>query len=808
MCTLAVEMLLGSCYINNIADMSLIYLIAAILFLIGFIIYETLSKLKLIVIMLSILSLLASFFIGFVRSNDYLEAKEYIEQIEDGESITFYGRLTLIEAKPSSYYLYFDNIIIDDVELEPHISIILISDSDEYSLGTKAQIEGKKVQFNRARNEGNFDEKDYYNSLGCICKVKGSIQEFSLPVFSLQEYLYELRCDITKVLDDNLPGEESGIMSAMCLGDKSGLDTDTKDLFKLSGLAHILAISGLHISIIGMGIYKPLRRRGLNFVVSGIISSALVILYGMLVDGGVSTIRAIGMFLIMIIANIIGHSYDVLTGLAVTMMYLIVLYPYCVLSAGFVFSFGAVFGIAIVVSPLTSIYEKFIRLRFLERHKGEAFRMSIKERIIKALLSGALIQLVTLPIVCYYYYEIPTYVVLINLVIIPLLGVLLSMTLIGGLIGVIASCLVVLSGLLSVICETFLYISHIILYAYELLAYNSLQLPLARIVTGRPTVIEIVLYYLILYMITRCFIIKARNIDKFIKSDYVHLRHRVVAVIIGFVALILVITNNDNRLAFEIDMLDVGQGDGIYIGGGDVNYFIDGGSTDVKNVGKYRILPWLKFKGIRSIEYWFVSHTDSDHMSGLAEALDAGYPIDYIVVDSYMIGESNYDEIKTKADKNNTQILVMNVGDEISTDDFTLRCIFAGDESIDDINANSLVLLGEYGSEAPVKLLTGGDMTSATEKLILSDVSNDVLDVDILKCAHHGSKTSSSKDFVDALSPDVALISAGVNNRYGHPHGVTLDTLEDAGCDIYRTDIGGRVQVDLESKEVYVWLDS
>ncbi|MCR4612027.1 MAG: DNA internalization-related competence protein ComEC/Rec2 [Lachnospiraceae bacterium] len=800
-------MILGSLFFSDLSDVSYIYLVIAIIFLVGLIIYEIQNNVKLLYIIISFLCMLSSYTLGSVFHYNYLLDKAYFDSVSDKENVTFQGELTAKEKKTASYYLYFNNIIIDDHPIDSRWTIILQSDSDNLSLGSTALINAEKVQFNIARNEGNFDEKSYYNSCGTLMKVKGSIMEYSEKDFSLQEALYQFRESIKEVLESNLPGEESGIMSAMCLGDKSNLDAEVKDMFKLSGLAHILAISGLHISIVGMGIYKLLRKRGMGYVVSGIISSILVILYGMLCDGGVSTIRAIGMFLIMILAEIIGRAYDILTAVAAMVIYVLILYPYCIDSLGFIFSFGTVTGISIFVSPLVSVYDKYIRIRFYERHNGDTFKISIKERIVKALLGGILIQIVTLPIVCYYYFEIPTYVVFLNAIIIPLLGVLLSVTLAGGVLGVaVLVGIFIIGNVLSIVSGLLLWISHIIIYVYEFLAYNSLKLPFARIITGRPSVIEIIIYYVIIFIISRFIIYRAKDMDKFLKRDYISLRNRVIAVSVGLLCLVLVITNNDNRLDFEMDVIDVGQGDGIYIGGGDINYFFDGGSTDVKNVGKYRILPFLKYKGIKGIEYWFVSHTDNDHISGLIEALEASYPIDYIVVDKYMLEEENFLTIKEKANDNNTEIIVMNKGDMVKEDDFSLRCIFSGDDSIDDINANSLVLVGEYTAEEPVSILLGGDMTAASEKIILSDESSNLSHIDILKVGHHGSKTSSSPEFIETIRPELSLISAGVNNSYGHPHDITLNTLSKIDSNILRTDEKGRLLVDLSAKKVLTFL--
>lgn len=799
-------MLLGCIFISYDTFAKYVILAVGIAFSVGLIIYEVNNRLKIIFIMLSLLCVIGSFALGCIRYMSFQEDRDYFDRIEEGGNVTFQGQLAKKEKKTASYYLYFDHISIDGYDLNSSETIILQSDSDELPLNTCAYVSGEKLKWNIARNEGNYDEKDYYNSIGTLCKVKGNVDSYSEDYFPLQEMLYWFRNDIKEVYSANLPGEESGIMSAMSLADKSELDTEVKDLFKLSGLAHILAISGLHISIVGMSIYKLFRKCGLGFIIPGVISSVLVVLYGMLCDGGTSAIRAIGMFLIMILADILGQGYDSLTALGVLLIYIILVYPYSVYSAGFIFSFGAVCGITVVVNPLVSVYDKYIRLRFLERNRKGAFRISLKERLVKALIGGLLIQVVTLPIVCYYYFEIPTYVVFLNIIVIPVMGVLLGSALSGGVVGVIAGILLgvaVLGNVFSFISEMLLYVSHFIIYAYEFLAYNSLRLPFSRIITGRPGIVEIIVYYAVVLAATRYLVYKAKYIDKFEKEDHISYRKRLAGCIIGGALMVCLILNNDNRLDFEMDVLDVGQGDGIYLGGSGINYFFDGGSSDVKNVGTYRILPFLKYKGIRSIEYWFVSHVDSDHMSGLLEALNKGYKIENIVVDRFMLDENNYKEIEAKAKEVGTDIIVMKEGDVLSLDDLTITSIFAGDESIDDINGNSLVLLGEYeDGDAKTRFLIGGDMTTASEKCVLSKSEYDISNLDILKISHHGSKTSSSKEFISALSPEVAIISAGVNNRYGHPHGVTLDTLEDAGCDIYRTDLGGRVLVDMESKKV------
>lgn len=922
--SLAIEMLLGCLFVNSTTFSAYIFLVIAIIYAVGMLFYEINNKLRIVYIILSLLCALVFFVTGAIRYNVYLGDRNYIDRIEEGENVTFQGRLAKKEKKTTSYYLYFNNIITNDQVFDSNETIILQSDSDDLPIGSTIVVDGKKEKWNIARNEGNFDEKSYYNSVGSLMKVKGTFEVMEEPLLGVGEFFYCVRENIKQAYISNLPGEEAGIISAMVLGDKSELDSDTKDLFKLSGLAHILAISGLHISIVGMSIYRLLRKRGTPFGVAGVVSSALVILYGMLTFGGVSTIRAVVMFLIMILADILGEGYDSLSAIGASMIYVLIMYPYTVNSAGFVFSFGAVIGIAVVVNPLVSLYDRYCRMRYLYQGRNHinkvdnkvgvfyngtflsrficgfkagssksgglrasVYKPSVKERMFKALLSGVLIQLVTLPIVCIFYYEIPTYVVLLNCLVIPLLGVLLGTSLAGGiavalgafLSGVLLALGLCLGKFFDFVGTILLWASHFVIYLYEMLAYYSLQLPFSRIVTGVPDISKVVIYYLVLVPVSKFILYKYEDIEKIFEAKESRLYNgnckglserkeaqlynsnsmklfernenfamssnydekmcsgvimsKIFYAISGFIrdkrcliicgvmlsASVLFITSNHNYDDFEMDMVDVGQGDGILVVG-DNNYFFDGGSTDVKNVGTYRILPFLKYKGIDHIDYWFVSHVDSDHISGLIEALDAGYSISNIVVDKYMLDEDNYRDIENLANDNDVNVIVMKKGDVVAEDNLKLLCVFAGSDEIDDINGNSLGILGEYiEGDRNVKFFIGGDMTVDSEKCLLKDASaetgycirgeqttgyEELSNIDILKASHHGSKSSSCEEFLKMLSPKISLISAGVNNRYHHPSNEVIERLDELGIPHMCTQDYGRLHLYIDNSGVKV----
>ena len=867
-------MLLGCLFINDNLNGPII-IVVGITFLIGLIIYEINNRLRVIYIILSLLVFISSFLIGSIRYNHYLRDRDYYDRIEEGQVVRFQGELAKKEKKTTSYYLYFNSIINEDMVLDSSETIILQSDSDDLPIGATVLVEGKKEKWNVARNEGNFDEKSYYNSVGTLMKVKGTAEVMEEPLVGVGELLYCVRENVKQAFISNLPGEEGGIVSAMTLGDKSELDAEVKDLFKLSGLAHILAISGLHISIVGMSIYRMMRKKGTPFGVAGVISSVIVVLYGMLTFGGVSTIRAVVMFLVMILADILGEGYDSLSAIGAAMIYVLTMYPYSVDSVGFVFSFGAVTGIAVVVNPLVALYDRFCRLRFVYsggnrvskagvltnsaflsrfisrfksggsknsglevggfKHneyeavvsKTSGYKPKVKERIFKALLSGILIQLVTLPIVCTFYYEIPTYVVLLNCLVIPLLGALLGISLIGGVTIVVGAALAgvfLIGTMIDCIGNILLWGAHIIVYLYEMLAYFSLQLPVSRIVTGSPDIIKVILYYLVLLLVSRFLLYKYEDMERIFEAKEMQLRSSngkrcLIMCLAMLSAGVLLITNNCNCDDFEMDMIDVGQGDGILVAG-DNKYFFDGGSTDVKNVGTYRILPFLKYKGVSHIDYWFISHVDSDHISGLLDALESGYSIDNIVIDKYMLSEENFKEIESLANEQGVEIIVMDKGDVVSEDNLKFACVFAGSDEIDDINGNSLAILGEYKEDdSDIRFFIGGDMTVDSEKCLLSDASAETGDsseypngelreklsgIDILKVSHHGSKSSSSEEFLQLLSPKMSIISAGVNNRYHHPSKEVVSRLDELEIPHMCTQDYGRLHIYLDESDVKV----
>lgn len=267
------------------------------------------------------------------------------------------------------------------------------------------------------------------------------------------------------------------------------------------------------------------------------------------------------------------------------------------------------------------------------------------------------------------------------------------------------------------------------------------------------------------------------------------------------------IKNHSKKGELQITMLDVGQGDGIYMKTPQGRHFlIDGGSSDILNVGTYRIEPYLESQGVAELDYVFVSHGDSDHTSGIEEMLinqEFGIRINTIVLPNEDVIDEELYALAELASENKTKVVVMEAGDiiieEISSDkQMKLTCIAPTDAFEGEIgNASSMVLDLQYGE---FDMLFTGDLEKEGEEIVTE--SGNLRDYDVLKVGHHGSKYATSKAFLEQVKPEIALISAGKDNSYGHPAVETLERLENVGCKVYSTQQCGAITIRTDGEKM------
>ena len=737
-----------------------------------------------------------------------------------------------------------------------------------------------------AANPGQFDLRQYYKSLGYLYYIEDpEVISVAGGKNRIVYRLDSLKTSLKAVYRKCCTATDAGVYAAMVTGDRSDMDSTISELFSAAGIGHILAISGLHISLIGMGLYRLLRRIGFLCPMSAIISGIFVVLFGVMTGNSVSATRAIVMFVCAVNAQVLGRRYDILSAVSLSAIILILKNPYVIANSGFLLSFMAIAGVAVVTDGF-----------------------SVKW--LKWLTGPVAIQLATLPIILWFYYEVPVYSVFLNLIVVPLMSLIMISALGCGMLGLIsipAGCFFAGAG-------------HYILILFQYGSELMLSLPGSVFVAGRPELWQGMGYYILLFLFSQrkhvVMWIEKRAARKCGEVECEVKKHKEVGreavkggarkcearkcearkceaekpeagrCVMGaniflrsLLVIAIIILLSRARSGLEVTFLDVGQGDAIFISlpnGG--NVFIDGGSTSSRNIYEKVIEPFLKYKGVRRLDFLFLTHSDADHENGWAQALSGNayipdiynlvlngsdyskylelreralkygaleygtvkygtleYGISGCVTSKYsgalawlnddradetnasMEGVADIEDIEdieaiatTLADKD-TEILCAEYGMEYVFGECSMVSLNEPGHSDANVNVdreaykigssktgtgesendNSIVLLLQYKGKS---ILFTGDMTSKMEADVAEAVRYCGVDsLSILKVGHHGSKYSSSEEFLAGIMPQAAVISCAARNTYGHPHKETLQRLEDVGALVLRTDEGGAI---------------
>lgn len=509
-------------------------------------------------------------------------------------------------------------------------------DAEQLILGSEVRVEGDLSAFEPATNPGEFDYAAYYGSLGYAGKLeKVSVLGTDRYSPGLQEKLYRLQRYFERRLYRIFPEKEASVMTAILLGDKTGLDADLKALYRRNGIIHILSISGLHITLLGMGLYRLLRRGGVPVWAAALGGSILLVLYGIMTGFGVSACRAIGMYLLRMLAQVWGRTYDMLTALGVMAAGMVCVNPAYLGHMGFLLSFSAVLGAGALLPVLQELWEKgremllqyafpggfaerkktLLRYAPLREFTGEKEPLSgcalpkvyeekawkrhvtvcmekLKHGIQQGLLASLSITLTTMPIQLWFNYEMPVYSMFLNLLILPFMSILMVTGLVAMLIPGLG-----FVGTLDVL----------ILMGYEALCQFFQSLPHSIWNPGRPEIWKVVLYYVVwIWMVWGAGLIKKEC------------RGVRFLLLVMAICIMLFPHSRSNLVTF----LDVGQGDGICVqlSSGEV-YLFDCGSSSRSKIGSRVLIPYLKYYGISEIDGVFISHADTDHMNGILELL-------------------------------------------------------------------------------------------------------------------------------------------------------------------------------------------
>lgn len=736
-----------------------------------------------------------------------------------------------------TYYITADSIVSSEFAYKGKIGIVIYTSAGkerknnpgntdhiylDYINGDYICMSGTVSVPDSATNPGNFDQYIYLRNKGYyLCISNGTIESGNHRPYSIEGFLYGIKNRCTKIIDNSFDSESAGIVKAMLVADKSTLDKNIKKLYSENGIAHIMAISGVHVAIIGMTLYGFLRKLRIGRLISGTFSIAIIILYGIMTGMSSSTERAVIMLILSIAAEYFGRKTDAPTSMGFAMIIMVLGNPYVILDAGFQLSFAAITGVTVVAPQLRKLlrmFKRFIKESDEKKKQKHKKIMSLRKMIIKlidALVVGIASFITTTPVIIYYYYQFPPYSILINLIVIPLVSLI-----VGG------SILVVLTGLFftgAAVAMT--YPVRLILFGYKYLCIFASGLPGASVLVGHISIGMVFVYYLSVVLIFA--ILRMIRIGKTEREGPI--LYLMLATVL-FLTVVYEVYSYDKSL--KIVYMDVGQGDGVLLRtSGHGGILIDGGSSSNKRVGEYVMVPVLKYYGVSEVEYAFVSHGDVDHVSGLEYLLNeeqSGVHVVNLVLPEYGDHDA-LQELKSEATANNVNIIYMKPGDNITynhqhAENINIECLYPDEEAgqgVLDTNNLSMILKTTItwdvreadienlnkssDSDASLSLLFVGDAGIAAEKRLielyeknsLGEISDSIA-CDILKVGHHGSRNSSGSDFLKRVSAMYGIISCGKDNRYGHPHAETLERLKMADTKYMTTKEHGAIILSIE----------
>lgn len=556
------------------------------------------------------------------------------------------------------------------------------------SIGQKVRLVGSFSEYEKATNLGQFDSYTYYKSLNVIGRLKKTeILAVSGKGSFVKEGLIRVRVVLHDRIQQVFDEEKAGVMCAILLGEKSEVDTELKSLYRRNGIIHMLSVSGLHIGFLGIGLYKILRRI-LSLKPACVISALLMLFYGGMVGASISATRAIGMFLLHMLALFLGRTYDAVTALCIMALYTLLLSPASVLNSGFYLSYGSVLGLLLFMP-------------FLEQKKGKLYQI---------FYPGISIFLITVPIQLWFLYEIPLTGLLINLLVVP------GMTVIFG------------SGVAALIPGFGFagFLATLLLNLFELLARWLEQFPYHMWRPGKPSIAGVILYYgcLLIFLASQYRVFKIPRFRCNFKTPDLNCYFKISKLCcefgmprlhcdfhkqrfsftrLGFLSRKEESKRNKNKkigalqfvllalgflcLAFSpkaqtrVTFLDVGQGLCCVVTTRKNEVFLyDCGSSSMKTPGEKILIPYLNYSGIRCISKVFLSHTDKDHVNGLIELLTLanGEGIileEFVLPPDYSTNEELVSALYNYQEQRDIKISAICQGQDLNLDGLTIHCL-------------------------------------------------------------------------------------------------------------------------------------
>ena len=679
--------------------------------------------------------------------------------------------------------------------------------------GQICSVKGHFLELSPATNEGEFSLPSYYKGEGIsgvfqaktIELVRGESSPFAKELFTLKQSLGNR-------IDALFPEETAGFLKSLFLGERSGITLSEKNLYQSAGISHILAISGLHLSLLGGFFYRLLRKIKLSSLLSSLITSFFLFSYFLFTGSSHSAFRALFMLFLRFAAIQLGKGKDLLSQLSFALLFLLCLNPLSLYSIGMQCSFFTLFVFFLLEErPGKAVRKKKEKAlsKFCKKHalgfskhpslllKFPAYLSQLIPCLLSTLphrLQGSfLFYLALLPLFSLTQFSFPLYAPLLNLLLLPLLPFFFLLGAVSIFLSYLPEQDFLLLRLLSFSSR---FLLNLLFQIFHLFMEKSLALPFSQIPLGKMQALSVIFYFLFLYLLF--FFPKAKSLSLLLSLGFL-------------LSLPLYLPKPPKEL--EIAALDVGQGDGFVLRKGALVFTIDNGSTSKNLFPEQIFFPYCKAKRIQHIDYALLTHCDRDHISGIQALLEKNPSISlsHLILPASALQDHRYDLLKRLAYNHGADVSYWQKGDELVFSEqgiclstkknawaenpstskkrgpdtkghqLHIRCFYPNDSTyIEEANAHSIGCLLEYGH---FRMLFTGDMPKESEEALLENCRETEASpvVDVLKLAHHGSKTSSCPSFLSETRAKFALFSYGKKNRYGHPHKSTVEN-----CKKYR----------------------
>ena len=733
--------------------------------------------------------------------------QKYESYYKDGEEIKVEA-IVISDAQEKEYnYVYKIKILCADNNDKYKNTYLYLKTSkkstEKLKYGDKIEVKGSFTEASSQRNYGGFNYKEYLKSL----KIYGTIKANQLKVLSgdCLNNVFNLANQVSSMMkqkiDSSMEETQAAIIKGIIFGDSSEIEEEIQENFRISSISHVLAVSGMHVSYLVIGIQLFLKsiigKRKTRF-----ITIVFLIFYMFITGFSPSVVRASMMSILLIGGEVLYRKNDIWTSMAISLFLILIYNPFLIENIGLQFSYIGTMGIMIlhksVFSFLKNIKIKNKKWKYKFNRKAIFFISKIKE-ILAVTLSA---QLAIFPIMIYHFNLFGVYFLISNL----LVSVMIGPIIIFSTIFIIYS--FIFNPISKVICIV------LKLLIQKLITISNLaELPFSKLYLSTHKIWMILLYYILIitFNFSYCLYtspklnntqVRVRNLIALAK--YKIFLNKKKSIIKIFIIILLFFLFQFIPQNLEINFVDVGQGDCTFIvTPRNKTILIDGGgsSSNEFDVGKSTLFPYILDKGYTKIDYIFISHFDQDHVGGILTILQE-IKVKKVIISKQEENSENYQKFLEIIKEKGVSVAIVKMGDRVKIENgIYFDILWPTSEQIQEnkLNNNSLVMKMYYHN---FSVLFTGDIEEKAEKKILETYKSEKnkLVSNVLKVAHHGSKTSTIKGFLDTVNPKIALIGVGKNNMFHHPSEEIIDKLKEYGAIIYRTDERGEITIRVNGK--------